>query len=55
VPFTRPDGVVVDRDEHLRPQTTLAALERRDRRYGAAAVSEAAGLGVAVLVERVAS
>ena len=30
-------------------------LERRDRRYGVAAVSGAAGLGVAVLVERVAS
>jgi acetyl-CoA C-acetyltransferase len=30
VPLTRPDGVVVDRDEHLRPDTTaesLAALE----------------------------
>ena len=30
-------------------------LERRDGRYGVAAVSGAAGLGVAVLVERVAS
>jgi acetyl-CoA C-acetyltransferase len=30
-------------------------LERRGRRYGVAAVSGAAGLGVAVLVERVAS
>jgi acetyl-CoA C-acetyltransferase len=26
VPFTRPDGVVVERDEHLRPSTTLETL-----------------------------
>ena len=30
----------------------LEELERRDGRYGVAAVSGAAGLGVAILVER---
>jgi acetyl-CoA C-acetyltransferase len=39
VPVTRPDGVVVDRDEHLRPATTLetlAALEAAFAELGAA-------------------
>ena len=38
VPVTRPDGVVVDRDEHLRPATTLetlAALEPAFAELGA--------------------
>jgi acetyl-CoA C-acetyltransferase len=38
VPFTRPDGVVVERDEHLRPATTLetlAALEPAFAEQGA--------------------